>query len=113
MKPNRESRIFLFLSALLLVACGSKEPQTVADVIYAGGPIITANDAQPTAEAVAVSDGTILFVGSAADVEKYRGTDTVDIDLAGRTLSPGFIDGHAHVAQFGVAGGWCQLAGRT
>ena len=60
------------------------------------------NDAQPTVEAVAVADGVIVAVGSADAVAGHRGPDTVDVDLGGQTLSPGFIDGHSHVAQFGT-----------
>ncbi len=73
-----------------------------ADTIYSGGPIATINEAQPDAEALAVKDGKILAVGSKADIEKaHKGEATVMVDLAGKTLMPGFIDGHAHVAQFG------------
>ena len=74
----------------------------VADAIYAGGNIVTVNDAQPTAEAVAVKDGKIVAVGTRADVEKaHKGPATRAVDLAGRTLVPGFVDGHAHFAAFG------------
>jgi len=78
-------------------------PAQTADTIFTGGDIVTVNDAQPTAEAVAVKDGKILAVGARADVEKnHKGAATKVVDLAGRTLTPGFIDGHAHVAQFGT-----------
>jgi predicted amidohydrolase YtcJ len=74
-----------------------------ADTIYTGGDIVTVNDAQPTAEAVAVKDGKVLAVGSLADVEKaHRGTATQLVDLAGHTLAPGFVDAHAHVLSFGA-----------
>ena len=95
-------RVTLLLSASLIAACGTKETHTVADEIYSGGPVITADDSQPTVEAVAVLDGKILWAGSASTVAAFRGAETIDIDLAGRTLSPGFIDGHAHVAMFGM-----------
>ena len=41
-----------------------------ADTIYTGGDIVTVNDAQPTAEALAVKDGKILAVGTRAEVEQ-------------------------------------------
>jgi predicted amidohydrolase YtcJ len=54
-------------------------------------------DAQPTAEAVAVKNGKILMVGSAADVEKaHKGAATQIVDLTGKTLVPGFLDPHSH-----------------
>ena len=95
-------RVILLLSMSLVAACGAKETHTVADKIYSGGPIITANDSQPTVEAVAVLEGKILWAGPASGIAAFRGPETLDIDLAGRTLSPGFIDGHAHVAMFGM-----------
>jgi predicted amidohydrolase YtcJ len=108
----KTSLITSSLLILVLAACGgpangpASEPaspgQPVAETIYVNGAVITMNDQQPTAEAVAVADGRIVAVGSAEAVAKYRGEATVDVDLAGRTLSPGFIDGHAHLAQFGL-----------
>jgi predicted amidohydrolase YtcJ len=77
--------------------------EQAADTIYVGGDIVTVNDAQPTAEAVAVKDGKIVAVGARAEVEKaHKGAATRMIDLAGRTLVPGFVDGHAHLLGFGA-----------
>jgi len=88
--------------ALLTSACEQSGPAIVADTIYFGGPIVTMNDAQPVAEALAVKAGKILVVGTRAEVEKaHNGRTTRTIDLAGKTLLPGFIDGHAHALQFG------------
>ena len=67
-----------------------------ADRIIHGGPIVTVNPAQPTAEAVAIADGRIVAVGSEADVMKHKGEATEVLDLSGRTLVPGFVDGHSH-----------------
>jgi predicted amidohydrolase YtcJ len=93
----------LFLSALVLilgtgVGCNSgPDASSTADAIYFGGPIITVNDAQPHAEAVAIKDGKILMVGSRAEIEKsHKGSGTQMIDLAGKTLVPGFLDPHSH-----------------
>jgi predicted amidohydrolase YtcJ len=67
-----------------------------ADTIYHGGPILTMNDAEPLVEAVAVSGGSIIATGANAEVMRLRGNDTKVIDLAGRTLMPGFVDSHGH-----------------
>ena len=67
-----------------------------ADRIIRGGPIVTVNPAQPNAEAVAIADGKIVAVGSEADVMKHKGEKTEVIDLGGKTLVPGFVDGHSH-----------------
>jgi predicted amidohydrolase YtcJ len=73
-----------------------------ADRIWTGGTIITMNDAALRAEAIAARNGRILAVGSKADVMQTRGPKTEVIDLAGRTLLPGFIDGHGHVMLGGL-----------
>ncbi len=98
----------LALSVIVLAACGKKPadaPAAVgaADLIISGGPIVTMAGDQPvTAEAIVVDDGRISFVGSKAEALKQQGSGTVLKDLAGRTLMPGFIDGHAHAQQFGM-----------
>ena len=73
-----------------------------ADTIYSGGPIVTVNDSQPNADAVAVKDGKIVAVGSESDVMEWRGDDTRVVDLDGKTMVPGFVDGHAHFSGFGA-----------
>jgi len=67
-----------------------------ADRIIRGGPIVTVNPGRPTAEAVAIVGGTIVAVGSDSDVMQHRGDATVVTELAGKTLVPGFVDGHSH-----------------
>jgi predicted amidohydrolase YtcJ len=67
-----------------------------AERIFRGGPIVTVNAARPSAAAVAVAGGKIVAVGDEAEVMPLRGPKTEVVDLAGRTLVPGFIDGHSH-----------------
>ena len=73
-----------------------------ADLIYSGGPILTMNDAAPSAEAVAVRAGRILALGTRAQIEATRGPGTRMINLEGRTMLPGFVDPHGHVAMVGL-----------
>jgi predicted amidohydrolase YtcJ len=94
-------------SALVLAACSQKPADTTAvtaaDLIITGGPIVTMEGDQPTtAEAIVVDEGRITFVGSKADALKQKAAGTVVKDLGGKTLLPGFIDGHAHAQQFGT-----------
>ncbi len=92
----------VFILTLLTSGCKPSDPAVLADAIYVGGPIVTMNDAQPNAEALAVKDGTILAVGSRAEIDRlHKGNATRVVDLGGKTLMPGFIDGHAHVGGFG------------
>jgi len=96
------SSLVLFGLALMVSGCKPSNPALLADAIYVGGPIVTVNDVQPSAEALAVKDGKILAVGAKADIEKaHKGKMTRIVDLAGTALLPGFIDGHAHAQQFG------------
>ncbi len=101
MKVRFALTIVMLFSVCMNVAQAQQNVSDGADAIYFGGPIVTVNDAQPSAEAIAIKDGKIVFVGSKADADKLRGTATRSIDLAGKTLMPGFIDGHAHAQQFG------------
>ncbi len=74
----------------------------VADTIYQGGTILTIDDANPRAEAVAVKGGRILAVGRAAAVMAHKGPSTKLVDLAGRTMVPGFVDPHGHIVLGGL-----------
>ena len=73
-----------------------------AEIIYNGGSILTMNDAQPRAEAVAVADGKVLAVGSAQEVMKLKSKDTQVIDLKDQAMIPGFVDAHGHVLMIGL-----------
>jgi len=73
-----------------------------ADAIFTGGDIVTINDSQPRAEAIAVKNGIILAVGTESDVIQYRDSATEIVDLQGKTLLPGFIDAHGHVFNTGL-----------
>jgi predicted amidohydrolase YtcJ len=94
--------------ALTMAACSKKPDATAAggpgaDLIISGGPIVTMEgDTPTTVEAIVVDDGNIVFVGSKADAMKQKVASTVVKDLGGKTLMPGFIDGHAHAQQFGT-----------
>ena len=68
-----------------------------ADTIYTGGDIVTVDDRQPGAEALAVKGGKIVAVGTRAEVEKaHKGANTKVADLGGKALLPGFLDAHSH-----------------
>ncbi|MDD2905408.1 MAG: amidohydrolase [Sulfurimonas sp.] len=73
-----------------------------ADQIYINGDIVTMNDAQPQAEALAVRAGNILAIGSKSEVMKTRGAATQLVDLKHKTLLPGFVDAHGHVSLTGL-----------
>ena len=80
-----------------------------SEMIFTGGPILTIDDAMPTAEAIAVRNGVIVAVGSvdAARAAVGRGAQTVNLD--GRTLLPGFFDPHGHVSMVGLQARYANL----
>ncbi len=69
-----------------------------ADLVLINANAYTANEKQPHAEAIAVKDGRVLFVGSNADSRKFSSQHVVD--LHGRTVLPGLTDSHCHI--FGI-----------
>lgn len=69
----------------------------MSQTLYFNGKIITVNDAQPFAEAVLVDGETIKAVGNLAEALAQAEKDAARIDLAGKTMVPGFIDGHSHI----------------
>ncbi len=98
------------LQALLVPAllASSAALAADADAIWFGGPILTMDDKAPATQAVAVKAGRIVALGSkAAVLRAERGKTTVLHDLKGRTLLPGFVDGHGH---FGFVGLQAQAA---
>lgn len=95
-------RALQFVTAAALLSASTSALAQTADRIWTGGPIITMDDGQMRAEAVAEDDGLIIAVGTSADVMKLKGPDTQVIDLAGKTLLPGFVDAHGHVTAGGI-----------
>ncbi|WDI43190.1 amidohydrolase [Bremerella sp. P1] len=97
------SRLLLATLLLSLIVFGPRvSAAQMADKIYHNGNILTINDAAPEAEAVAIKDGKILAVGTRDEVLKTRGDGTTLVDLAGRTMLPGFVDSHGHAYMIGI-----------
>src|SRR5690349_16077410 len=91
--------LILAKCASLLCACGKKE--TPADLVVRGGTIYTVDPSKPTAEAVAIRNGIIVAVGSAAEIQPFIGDQTQFVELNGPTATPGFIEGHGQVVGIG------------
>ena len=66
-----------------------------ADLVI-NGTVLTVDDAQPTAEALAVSDGRIVAVGSRADVASWIGPETQTLDIGDGCVMPGLVEAHGH-----------------
>ena len=104
--------ILALLAAASLAACGGARDGAPAaegtaaaagSTVYTGGPILTmAHDTAEMVEAIVVRDGRIAFVGSKAGADSAAGSGATRVDLAGRTLLPGFIDAHGHLSLVGL-----------
>ncbi|HMN31521.1 MAG TPA: hypothetical protein PKE45_25450, partial [Caldilineaceae bacterium] len=68
-----------------------------ADLLITNVAVYTVDETNPTAEAVAVRGNRIVFVGSAAEAQSWRGAQTRLVDGQGGTLLPGLIDSHFHL----------------
>jgi predicted amidohydrolase YtcJ len=73
-----------------------------AEVVYQHGAVYTVDQAGKVAQALAISGGKLVYVGSDAGAQPLIGKNTAVIDLAGRTVMPGLIDGHMHPVAAGM-----------
>jgi predicted amidohydrolase YtcJ len=109
------------LAAILVAATGARllpaqqpaAPPRTADLIVTGARIYTVDDSRPTAEAMAIRDGRILFVGSVRGADALRGPKTQVVDATGRTIIPGMTDAHGHFLGLGQALRTVDLVGTT
>ncbi|MBE9548383.1 MAG: amidohydrolase [Proteobacteria bacterium] len=104
-------KFFVLVFAIHCVSACSTSQQpvvenSIADTIYFNARIYTLDSTNPFAEAVAIKDGDIQYVGSDNIALSLAGAGTEKVDLNGQVLLPGFIDSHAHP----VAGGAFALA---
>jgi len=93
MRPTRPLLLSGFLLVLASCAGDGTEP---ADTVLRGGVVWTGVEGAPVAEAVAVRDGRVAAVGSAAEVAGLEGPGTRVVELEGRFVMPGFVDSHTH-----------------
>ncbi len=85
--------------ALWGLAC-SPDGRT-ADLVFLNGRVVTVDEERPEVQAVAVSGHTILDVGTDDEMRAYVGEDTEVVDLGGKLMVPGLIEGHGHYLSLG------------
>jgi predicted amidohydrolase YtcJ len=93
----------IYLIALIvffLYSCSSG-PENIADQVYINGIVYTVDETNPKSEAVAVKNGLILALGTTEEIQAFVGKETEIIDLQGKTMTPGFIESHAHLMGIG------------
>jgi predicted amidohydrolase YtcJ len=99
----RRAAPWLALSSSLLVLPAGARAAEPADLVLRNAVVHTVDPSRPRAQAVAVRGNRIVAVGSNADVQPFAGSRTRVLDLAGRTVVPGFDDSHAHFLGIGFA----------
>jgi predicted amidohydrolase YtcJ len=85
--------------SVFLIAC---EPENPADLVLYNGNVLTVDTENSVAQAIAVSNGRIVAVGSTDEILDHAGRDTARVDLGGKTVIPGIVDAHTHLR--GIAG---------
>ncbi|XKM13744.1 amidohydrolase [Orbaceae bacterium ac157xtp] len=80
-----------------------------ADSVYINGYIYTADDSNNICEAIAISNGYIIAVGSTKEIETFINEQTTIIDLQNKTMIPGIIDAHLHPFWGGLQLSGCHL----
>lgn len=84
-----------------------------ADLVFLNGNIITLEAIQMRANALAARAGRIIAVSSNADIQPLIGKETTVINLAGKTVIPGFHDAHCHILEFGLTRSEADLRDAT
>jgi predicted amidohydrolase YtcJ len=103
-----KARLFAVASTMLFIVIAGCAPTGTrndgtpstaaepADTILVNGKIVTVDDRFTIAQALAIKNRRIVAVGSNSDVRGRAGGKTLVMDLQGRTVIPGLIDGHSH-----------------
>ena len=98
---STKSRPWYYL-ALVLATLIATQPASATDLILYNGNVITVDEENSRANAIAISDGLIAAVGGDEAILALAGEGTKTIDLGGKTVIPGIVDAHTHLR--GVAG---------
>ncbi len=94
---------FFGLLPVLVLSLSCNTDQVQADLILENGVIWTGNPGHLSAEAMAIKADTILAIGTAAEIQQFRGPNTKIIDADRQFVTPGFIDSHVHLLMGGNA----------
>ena len=98
-----KNSILLLCFFTLAFSCSPIEETGPIATMYYGGDIITMEGDEPAyAEALVEKEGKIIFVGATDEAMEIAGKGHQMKNLDGKTLVPGFIDGHAHFGGFGA-----------
>lgn len=92
-----KSYILIIVAFTLMNACTTA--QTPADIAYFNGKIYTANKNDDFAQAIAIKDGNIIYIGTDEGIDDYIGDNTQFYDMDGQVMLPGIHDVHVHALE--------------
>ena len=94
---------FVWIAALVMTACISLGlAQQTAHIIFYNGKILTVDPNFSIAQAVAIRGNRVAAVGTNDEMLRLAGSNTLRIDLKGRTMTPGLINTHVHMESLGA-----------
>jgi hypothetical protein len=100
------------ISCVFGLSCSTKQNcPTPSDLVFRHGAIYTVNAARSWAEAIALNNGRIVYIGSDSTINEWIGARTKVVDLQGKMVLPGFHDSHVHPVSGGMELGECNLNG--
>jgi predicted amidohydrolase YtcJ len=94
-----DMKIFILLLSVFFTSC--KNIPENDNLVLTNAHVITMDPRQPYAETVVISNNKIIFVGKQSQSRSFISDKSSVIDLQGKTLIPGFIEGHAHLWNLG------------
>ena len=101
-----------FLTIVLALAPLAAQ-QPPAELILTNARIYTVDESRPVVAALAVRGGRVTFTGDDRGALALRGPQTRVVDLGGRTVIPGMVDAHGHIAGLGSALAIVDLTGAS
>ena len=111
--------LFLLISTRIIAEeGGQKFSDNLADLVLTGGTVATVDEEMSIAEAIAIRGSRIVAVGPNSEITRLVGPKTAAIDLEGKFVMPGFIEGHGHfmslgrslqILDFGEAEDWDEI----
>jgi hypothetical protein len=99
-KSSKCSAILIVVLTIVFFDLAQSQPRH-ADLLLFNGKVITMNPAQPRAQAIAIQQGRIVWVGADEAGRKLFGRTIPKMDLHGSTVLPGLIDAHTHLFELG------------
>src|SRR5436190_518641 len=99
MKPSLKRALSVLLGLLLAGCMTSQAPVATGEppeLLLYNGKVVTVDGRFSIAQAVAIRGGKFVAVGSNDEVRRLARASTRSIDLRGRTVVPGLMDGHLH-----------------